>query len=426
MVISAIATPEGQGGVAIIRMSGEGALGIARQMFSRKGELEPNRMYAGEIDGGDFRDFGFLVWFRAPVSFTGEDVAEFHCHGGREIARGILRRTVALGARLAERGEFTRRAFLNGKLTLSAAEGMAEMISATSEAQVRAGYQLYREKFSEEGRRLQSLIRTALASAEADLDFPEEDLASDALTVSAHAMSEIEASLSKLLATHELGRKTRQGVSVVLMGRPNAGKSSLFNALLGYDRAIVSDIAGTTRDTLEGEVVYRGVLFRLIDTAGLREGCDALESEGVRRAENAVRAADLIVYLKEEGDGVTLPVGTPVITVGAKCDLGRREGCDISVSAKTGERLDALLDLIYERGYGRETEGTLIVERHFHAVERAHSAAKAALDAMGRGLPAEIYAEELRRAYTALGEITGETASENIVDEIFSRFCVGK
>ncbi len=427
MVISAIATAEGRGGVAIVRMSGDGCFGIARRMFSRKGELKPNTMYPGEIDCGGFKDYGFLVLFFAPKSFTGEDVAEFHCHGGSEIARGVLKRTVELGARLAGRGEFTKRAFLNGKLSLSAAEGMADMINAQSEAEIRAGYLLYGEKLTEEGRRLQAKLRECLASVDADIDYPEEDLTLDTRKQIGDTMSEVEASLSALLRQYSAGKKIKNGVNVALCGRPNAGKSSLFNALLGYERAIVSEIAGTTRDTVEGTISVRGVLFRLIDTAGLRTGADPLEREGIRRAEQAIRGADVIVYLKEEGDEPAFPQGTPVITVGAKCDLGRKTGCDVVLSAKTGEGLDTLLDLLYERGYGEENgEAFLLEERHYRAVERAHAAVQEAMGAIGAGLPSELYAEDVGRAYAALGELTGETAAEDVIREIFEKFCVGK
>ena len=426
MVISAIATAEGRGGVAIVRMSGDGALAIARKMFSKKGDLLPNVMYPGEIDGGTFTDYGLLVWFRAPKSFTGEDVVEFHCHGGPEIARGILRRTLALGARLAERGEFTKRAFLNGKLSLSAAEGMAEMINAQSEAQIRAGYLLYGEKLAAEGKRLQALLTTCLASVEADIDYPEEDLNFDSRTEIGHTMSEIAVSLNALLETYTAGIKVKSGVRVAICGKPNAGKSSLLNALLGYERAIVSNIAGTTRDTVEGEITIRGVRFLLTDTAGLRTGADALEQEGIRRAEQAIKSADVIVYLKEE-ERYDFPPDTPVITVGAKCDLVRREGCDVLVSSRTGEGLESFKELLYTRGYGRENEGVyLLEERHYRAIKRAHTAAREAIAAIEAGLPPELYAEDLRRSYAALGEITGETATENIVNEIFEKFCVGK
>ncbi len=427
MVISAIATAEGRGGVAIVRMSGEGALGIARQMFSRKGEFVPNRMYPGEIDCGSFRDFGLCVYFRAPKSFTGEDVVEFHCHGGREIARGVLRRTLSLGARIAERGEFTKRAYLNGKLSLSAAEGMVDMINAESEAQVRAGYLLLGETLTREGKRLQGLLTQCLASIEADVDYPEEDLNLQSRTKIEATMSEVEASLSSLVSQYSAGRKIKNGVNVAICGRPNAGKSTLFNALLGYERAIVSATPGTTRDTVDGAIEIGGVLFRLTDTAGLREGADDIEREGIRRAEQAIRAADVIVWLKEDGDEMQFDSAAPVITVAAKCDLVRRDGCDVALSSVTGEGMQALRDLLYERGYGRENEGAfLLEERHFRAAERALTAVREALSAVRGGLYAELYAEDVRRAWSALGELTGETASETIIREIFDKFCVGK
>ncbi len=423
--ISAIATPQGRGGIAVVRMSGDGALAIARKMFSRKGEYEPARFYVGEIDCGAFTDHGGCLYFRAPRSFTGEDVVEFHCHGGTEIARGVLMRTIGLGARLAERGEFTKRAFLNGKLSLSAAEGMIGMINAQSEAQVRAGYLLYRETLTEEGKRVQGLLKECLARTDADLDYPEEDLGADVRAEVIPALREAARPLERLASQYRAGKKVKSGVRVAICGKPNAGKSTLFNALLGTERAIVSDIAGTTRDTLEGEIELHGVLFRLVDTAGLRESGDRLEQEGVRRARLELEGADVVVWLKEGEDPPAL--GVPVIVVGAKHDIRSETGCDVLLSARTGEGMERLRELLYERGYGRENEGAFVLEeRHYSAVTRALEGVKAALRAAEEGLPAELYAEEMRRAWSALGEISGETATEAIVSEIFEKFCVGK
>ena len=426
-LISAIATAVGAGGIAVVRMSGRGALSVARKMFSRKGEFQPNYMYAGEIDAGTFRDYGMCVYFRAPKSFTGEDVVEFHCHGGTEIARGILKRTLELGARLAERGEFTKRAYLNGKLSLSAAEGVGEMIAASSEAQVRAGYLLYNEKLTSLGTALQRKLTHCLAEVDADLDYPEEDLNASSRAEIAATLREVGQQLAALLSQYAAGRKIRSGVSVALVGAPNAGKSSLLNALLGYERAIVSDVAGTTRDVVEGTLEIEGVNFRITDTAGLRESADAIEREGVRRAREAMRGADVIVWLKEDGEVPEFPESTPVITVGAKSDLARREDCDIVLSSYTGEGLDALRRLLYERGFGRENDGAfLLSERHYRAAQAAHEAVKEALASAEGGLPPELYAEDIRRAWETLGTLSGETASEAIVTEIFEKFCVGK
>ena len=212
-LISAIATAQGAGGVAIVRVSGDGALSLAKKMFSRKGEFEPNHLYPGRIDGGAISDYGMCVYFRAPRSFTGEDTVEFHCHGGIEIARAVLQRTLDLGARPAEAGEFTRRAFLNGKLSLSAAEGLGDMISARSEAQVKAGYLLYGEKLTAEGKRLQGLIKECLAMVDADVDYPEEDLSAVTGEEVDARLSTVEEALAALLKQYRAGRRIREGVN---------------------------------------------------------------------------------------------------------------------------------------------------------------------------------------------------------------------
>ena len=425
-LIAAIATASGAAGVAVIRMSGEGALETAKKMFSRKGEFVPNMLYPGVIDAGTFCDYGMCVYFRAPRSFTGEDVVELHCHGGTEIARGVLRRALGLGARMAERGEFTRRAYLNGKLSLSAAEGLGEMIAASSEAQVRAGYLLYTERLTRLGTQLQSALTECLAQVDADLDYPEEELGAETRAQIKERLVRAEGELTRLLSQYRAGRKIASGVRVALVGAPNAGKSSLLNALLGYDRAIVSDVPGTTRDLNEGTLCIRGVNFLLTDTAGLRESVDKVEREGVRRAKEAIRAADVIVYFKEDAPAPELPQGTPVITVGAKSDISRRTDCDVVLSSVTGEGLDALRELLYERGFGRENDDAfLLSERHYRAVGAAHAAVCAALAAV-EDAPCELYAEDIRRAWEALGVISGETANEAVIDEIFSKFCVGK
>lgn len=426
--ISAIATATGKGGVAIVRVSGDGVLEFAKRIFLKKEKWTPNMLYAGEIDCGAFRDFGMCVYFRAPKSFTGEDTVEFHCHGGSEIARGLLEKTYELGARPAERGEFTKRAFLNGKLSLSAAEGMADMINAESEAEVRAGYTLYGEKLTKEGKRLSSLLLECLAKIDADLDYPEEDLSAETGEETLIRLNEVDSALQSLLLQYRAGKKLKSGVSVVLCGAPNAGKSTLFNALLGYDRAIVSQVAGTTRDIVEGGLEINGVNFRIFDTAGLHESEDIIERDGISRAEKAIKSADLILWLKE-GDEfpVKIPAGVAVIAVGAKSDVQRCGGCDVVISAKTGEGMDALRNIIYERGFGRENDGIyLLEERHYNALSEAKKGVESAIGAVKQSLPAELYAEDIAKALNALGLVSGENASEAVIDEIFEKFCVGK
>ena len=281
--IAAIATASGSGGVAIIRISGDSSLEIARKMFYPLQDVKPNYMYSGHICGDGFEDYGFLAYFKAPKSFTGEDVVEFHCHGGVQIARGILKKCLMLGARNAERGEFTKRAFLNGKLTLASAEGMADMINAESLALLRAGSMLYGEKLSGEVKSLQDELKDVLAEVAVEIDYPEEDADGIDLKRTADKISLLSERVDRLISTYKCGKKIKHGVTVAICGKPNTGKSSLLNAMLGYDKAIVSSEEGTTRDAVEGSMDIDGVKYNLVDTAGIRLNAGAVESIGFRQ-----------------------------------------------------------------------------------------------------------------------------------------------
>lgn len=433
--IAAIATAPGKGGVAIIRLSGS-PFPIIEKMFRPAGktlvsDFESYRMYPGEIDGGTFTDFGLCVLFRAPKSFTGEDVAELHCHGGVSIARGILRRAFALGARSAERGEFTKRAFLNGKVSLSSAEGMVDMINAESEAEVRAGYALYTEQLSEKAAAMQTRLTTMLAGIDCDIDYPEEDLEFASMQSVKEGLSALEGELSALLSTYAVGKKIKQGVSVAIAGKPNAGKSSLLNALLGYEKAIVSEIAGTTRDAVEGTIELNGVRFHLMDTAGLHASEDTVESIGIERAKKLIEGADVVLLtLDEAGADEELSKlvrqRNPII-VHTKGDLQvERTEEELWISSRTGENLERLKALLYERGVGLSSDASfLLEERHYQALRRARESVVRALSVLGT-VPLDLLAIDIKEAWTALGEISGETASERIIDEIFAKFCVGK
>lgn len=442
-VIAAVATPPGKGGVAIVRASGQGALAVAEKMFSPAGGVrveafEPYRMYPGRIDCGGFSDFGLCVCFRAPHSFTGEDVVEFHCHGGTEVARGVLRRALACGARLAEAGEFTKRAFLNGKLSLSAAEGLADMINGESEAQVRAGSMLYAERLGAAVRGAQARLTELLAEIDADIDFPEEDIERTDLAGAGERIRALAEELSALAGSYGTGRKIGGGVSVVLAGVPNTGKSSVLNALLGSDRAIVSALAGTTRDAVEGAVEIGGVRFELCDTAGLREGADALEREGVARAKRRIEGADLVLFVldasqplrEEDREAYAALAGKKVLVVHNKTDL-RADLCelpaDVRVSALTGENIPLLKQKMFDACMEGYNADALFVtqERHYAALSRAVALLREA-EGLCAAEPPDLWGVPLREAWEALGEITGETANERIIDEIFSKFCVGK
>lgn len=442
--IAAIATAPGRGGVAIIRLSGANALSIAAKMFTPTGKtavaaFEPYKMYVGLIDGGSFTDHGMAVYFKAPRSYTGEDIVEFHCHGGESIARGLLKQAFRLGARSAGRGEFTKRAFLNGKLSLASAEGVADMINGESEAEVKAGYMLYSEKLTSRVVALQERLKNLLAGIDVSVDYPEEDIEEQHITELKRDLKTLQTELQALLATYSSGKKIKSGVTVAICGKPNTGKSSLLNRLLGYEKAIVSSVAGTTRDAVEGTVEIHGAKFNLYDTAGVRESEDAIESIGIDRAESIIRSCDVAVFVADlsrgldEDDARVLEIlrGKPLIKVFNKVDAITDEtetDADVHTSALTGEGVNALKKLLYTRGFGgerAEDAAFLIEERHYDALRRAKEHLQAAIIAC-EFQPLDLIGIDVKAAWDALGEITGETATEAIITEIFEKFCVGK
>ncbi len=441
--IAAIATAAGKGGVAIIRISGKNPLAIAEKMFKPVGKtkvaaFEPYRMYPGEIDGGGFSDYGLCVYFKAPFSYTGEDVVEFQCHGGESVARGILKQTFRYGASPAGRGEFTKRAFLNGKLSLASAEGVADMINGESEAEVKAGYLLYSERLTEKVRALQAELKTLLAGIDVSVDYPEEDIEEQHIVEIKAALTDLRNRLCLLKRGYGAGKKIKSGVTVAICGKPNTGKSSLLNKLLGYEKAIVSGVAGTTRDAVEGVLEIEGRKFNLYDTAGVRESDDAIESIGIERAESIIRSADVAVFVvdfalgvdEEDARVLQMLQGKPLIKVVNKVDKLRDEtdsDADVYTSAVTGEGIERLKSLLLKKGFGDRSEDSafLIEERHFKALERAEESLYRAVVAC-ESQPLDLIGIDVKEAWDALGEITGETATEAIIEEIFSKFCVGK
>ncbi len=442
--IAAIATPAGKGGVAIIRISGKNPLELAEKMFTpvgktRVADFQPYRMYSGQINGGGFSDYGLCVYFKGPASYTGEDIVEFQCHGGESVARGILKQTFRLGASPAGRGEFTKRAFLNGKLSLAATEGVADMINGESEAEVKAGYLLYSEKLTDKVRALQTELTNVLAGIDVSVDYPEEDIEEEHVEELIPRLTQLSMEISALTASYVVGKKIKSGVTVAICGKPNTGKSSLLNRLLGYDKAIVSDIAGTTRDAVEGTLEIDGRKFNLYDTAGVRESGDKIENIGIERAENIIRSADVAVFVadhsgvsdEEDARVLEMVADKPLIKVFNKIDLTRDEtetDADVHTSAVTGEGIEKLKELLYEKGFGARGEDAafLIEERHFEALKRAHGHLENAIAACRMAQPLDLIGIDVKEAWDALGEITGETATEAIINEIFEKFCVGK
>lgn len=441
--IAAIATPAGKGGVAIIRISGKNPLELAGKMFKPAGkipvaEFEPYRMYPGQIDGGNFCDYGLCVYFKAPASYTGEDIVEFQCHGGENVARGILKQTFRLGAKPAGKGEFTKRAFLNGKLSLASAEGVADMINGESDAEVKAGYLLYSEKLTDKVRAVQAELKTLLAGIDVSVDYPEEDVEEQHIAELIPPLQRLKGEISALTASYAVGKKIKSGVTVAICGKPNTGKSSLLNKMLGYDKAIVSNIAGTTRDAVEGTLEIDGRKFNLYDTAGVRESGDVIENIGIERAEAVIHSADVAVFVvdgaakldEEDAKVLEMVKGKPLIKVINKIDLTRDDtetDADVLTSAVTGEGIAKLKALLYEKSFGARGEDAafLIEERHFDALSRAKDSLQRAIAAC-QTQPLDLIGIDVKEAWDALGEITGETATEAIIEEIFSKFCVGK
>lgn len=429
-VIFAPATGMGRAAVSIVRVSGAGTRGVLETLCGRV--PQPRRaslMTLRDPANGDDLDQALILWFPGPASFTGEDMAELQCHGGRSVLSAVLR---ALGAlpqcRPAEAGEFTRRALLNGRMTLDQVEGLADLIDAETEAQRR---QALRSLEGETGQAVgcwREDVVSAMALMEAAIDFSDESdvsetVIADGLKVAQSIRDQIESELRK----PERPERLRDGYRIVLAGPPNAGKSTLLNALARRDAAIVSPFAGTTRDVIEVHLDLGGYPVLLVDTAGLRESEDVVEREGIRRTQDRIADADLVLWLQAPG-GEPCPLGgSNVLVVGTKADLGGAEVA-LAVSATTGAGIDALLAFLQERAERVFTsgEGVLITrERHRTALQEALICLDRALAGDAEGAT-ELVAEDLRLAARALGRITGEVDIEEILDRLFSGFCIGK
>lgn len=440
--ICAIATPIGTGGIGVIRISGNDSLNIASGLFKAKSgkpakEFTPSKMYYGKLSCGGFTDNCLCVYFKEPNSFTGEDVVEFHCHGGVVLLNSAVKAAIDSGARLAECGEFTKRAFVNGKLDLAECEGLIDLINAQSEAALSAASDLADGKLSKKIQSLQEGLKDLLSYAEVSIDYSEEDIALADKNHYIKALTDINESLKALAKGYGSGRHIKEGVTVALCGKPNVGKSSLFNALLGYDRAIVTDIAGTTRDALEGSYIYKGVLFNIIDTAGIRQSSEIIEGKGIEISKKYISKSDAAVFLaedknlsQEDTEILNLLKGKKHIKVLSKSDIKNNEaaeGFDLSVSALSGKNIESLKSMLYQMLIGKSYAGGLILTnyRHYDAVKRASAVIQKILDEIDI-MYMDMLAHNLRSAWETLGEITGENSIESVIDNIFSRFCLGK
>lgn len=435
--IVAIATPPGRGGVGMVRVSGRELAEFSRTLCDRS--LPPRfAQHTRFLDAANRTiDDGIALYFVSPASFTGEDVLELHAHGSPMVLQALVRRCVELGARHAEPGEFTKRAFLNGKLDLAQAEAVADVIDAATESAARAAVRSLTGEFSTRIRTLQDTIIRLRMFVEATLDFPEEDVEFIEAERAREQLGETRIALQHVIAEAGRGQLLHDGIRVVLAGKPNVGKSSLLNALAGDDIAIVTPVAGTTRDTVKSRISVKGLPVEIVDTAGLRETTDAVEAIGIERTRAAILDADLALVIVESTHDVPnellaeLPEALPRIIVRNKIDLSREsarvDDSGVWLSAKTADGVALLTDAIADAvGFNyREEGGFMARERHVTALRAALAhidAAAAHLDHVAL----ELFAEELRLAHEALGEITGEFTADDLLGEIFSRFCIGK
>ncbi len=449
--IVALATPAGTGAIAVIRLSGPSSLEIAGRLFPSKDlrQMPSHSLQVGMlVEDGLPLDEVVLALYKAPRSYTGEDVVEISCHGSPFIQDRILQALVNQGVRPARPGEFTQRAFLNGKLDLAQAEGVADLIASRSEASRKSAIHSIRGGFSEDLRNLREHLIRFSALIELELDFSQEDVEFADRHQLYHLAQDAQTRVKSLLDSFKLGNAIKQGVQVAIVGKPNSGKSTLLNALLNENRAIVSETAGTTRDTIEEAIQMEGILFRLIDTAGIRQHTtDLIEKIGMGRSLEKMQQADLVVFLFDVRDPVQevvaeqqdaaglidkfIFVGNKVDTVGqdaAKVKFGHDSGI-IFISAKEGLQIDALkrrlVDHVME---GRVlTDGSIVTNaRHFHALEQVSGSLQDILRGLDNKLPADLLTADIRRCLHFLGEITGEITTEDQLDYIFSKFCIGK
>jgi tRNA modification GTPase len=451
--IAAIATPIGEGGLAVIRVSGSRAFAVVDSCFSPIGRssLKPSAAATHTIQFGHIVCRGqnidevLIAVMRAPRTFTREDIVEITCHGGILPAKTVLDTVLENGARLAEPGEFTRRAFLNGRIDLAQAEAVADLIHSRTELALRAANEQLAGKLSQRINELREEMVKTLAHVEAHIDFPDEDIAPDTKDQLLGRLERGVNFMNELLRTADEGQILRRGIRAAIVGRPNAGKSSLLNQLLGHDRAIVSPIPGTTRDTIEETANIRGLPVVFIDTAGLREARDEIEVEGIRRSRETLERAELILHVVDNSEPLTEAdkaylaefSGKKRILVRNKMDLPAKLQLTldpgivaVNVCCLSGKGIESLKDAIRQLVWSGEIRTemfqVMINSRHQDALNRARAATERTIAALRSGETLELAAMDLRIAVNAVGEIVGKTTTEDLLDMIFSQFCIGK
>lgn len=441
--IAAISTPLSSGAISIVRMSGEDAVKIADKVFQTKSGKKPSTftprmMTFGTFTANAFKEQALCVVFKAPNSFTGEDIVEFQCHGGVTLTKGILQTLIANGAKMAQPGEFTKRAFMNGKMALSDAEGMMDMINASSEAEIRAGYNLLSGELSKTAFSAQKELVDILSEIEVSFDYPEETILYITKSNAKERLVSLSNTLEKVLKTSSAGQMIKNGVNVAIVGKPNVGKSSLLNKLVMDEKAIVTPIAGTTRDVIEASLSINGLKFNLYDTAGIHETKDQVEQIGVDKAKNTIKGADIVLFVKdsdnqtEEDKEVEDLLKTHkhiiIINKSDKLKTYKDIANTIHISALKGENIDKVADKLYNLACEDKSmqEGLMVAnQRHIDALQTAKDNIDNAIAEIDN-FTLDLITIDLNLAYQALGEITGSTTSEDIINAIFSKFCLGK
>lgn len=445
--IVAISTSLGNGGISIIRMSGSSAQSIAEKVFSCKtnvSEFEPRKLYLGTFEYKDIKDKCLCVYFRAPYSYTGEDMIEFQCHGGITLTNKIYESLVSLGCTPATKGEFSKLAFLNGKLSLDEAEGIIDLINAESESELKAGYDLMQGSLRKKVESIQNNLTELLAKIEVTLDYPEEDLEEETIINISNSLNNSKSEISNILSTADYGRALKNGTRILIYGKTNAGKSSLLNSLLNYDRAIVTDIQGTTRDTLEETFEYKGFKFILIDTAGIRKADNLVEEIGINRSREMLKSADIVLFVvdgsrelnSDDLDIISSLSDKNTIVCINKVDLDQKINLDqipftnkVFISTKTGQSIDELKELLYNYVISKNINNNSVVitnTRHIDSLKEAIKHCDIALNSLNNNNQLDLVSIDIKNIWLALGDITGNSDNEKIIDDIFTKFCVGK
>ena len=428
--IVSLATPAGNSGVAVIRISGEKSKEVLQKLIKENFNFEPRKMYLKNVYFGDLIDKCLVVFFRAPFSYTGEDIVEIHSHGGYYLAQQIINECVNFGCSLAEAGEFSKRAFINGKISIDQAEGIMDLINAESEMQARAGSSLMQGKLKQKIEEYQNILTEILAEIEAKLDYPEYEYTENETSNIKFKLENLIGELKGLIDESKSGLMIQNGIKVAIVGAPNVGKSSLLNALTKSDKAIVTNIAGTTRDIVEAEYEFNGIIFRLFDTAGIHESDDIVEKIGIDKALKTLDDADLVLKVSSPDDICEIQTDKPYIEVFNKTDIlkNKKKSKYFYVSAVNSENIDNLKQEIFNKTISENFKSDklyLTNIRHIEAVKNARNCLENVIKIFDF-TTMDIVSTEIKDAWNSLGEVSGVTSDEAIIDKIFSKFCLGK